>query len=329
VALTHHGTHAHPAATPAPTDQPTNPPTNPPANQPATTVPAPVSRITYVGPVLQAELRTVGSGRFAAVVDDRLYVIDATRPSMTLVPLPEGHVTIDDQNGQSLLVSTFEQTLVSTQPIATRTLPARDFAIKADESARWWLLRDDGTVRAGDGAGLRRVPDGLRPVAAIQDGFVALDTRSAWVVWSQSAIRPIAQVGDQLLATHGHMIAFRSNCGYGGCALHLIDLARGTLTTTGMSQIPAFAAFSPDGTRIALATTTGGVFVVNTTTGEIVTATRALTSSSPTLPFTWTPDSRELLVVQDHAVEFRRASDGLVTKTVSQTDGLQQIVALP
>jgi WD40 repeat protein len=322
VVLTHRGTHARPAATPAPTNEPTT------STATSTTVLPPVNHIIYVAPALQSELRAVGSGRFAAIVDDRLYVIDATTPSMTLVPLPEGHVTIDDQNGSSLLVSTFEQTLVSTQPISTRTLSARDFAIKAKDPAQWWLLRDDGTVRIYDGAG-QPVPDGLRPVAALQDGFVALDTHSAWVVWSRSGIRPIAHVGDQLLATQTHTIAFKSDCGYSGCSLHLLDLADGTLTSTGISQIPEFAAFSPDGTRLAVATTTGGVFVVNTATGEIVTGTRALSSSSPSLPFTWTPDSRELLVVQDHAVEFRRASDGRVTKVVSGTDGLEQLVALP
>jgi len=320
VALTNHGTHAHPTATPASTSQPTS----------ATTVPAPpVDRISNVAPTLQAELRTVGSGRFAAVVDDRLYVIDTTRPSITLVPLPEGHVTIDDQNGPSLLVSTFEQTLVSTEPIATHTLSAHDFAIKADVSAQWWLLRDDGSVRADDGGTGRPVPDGLRPVAAVPDGFVALDPHSSWVVWSPSGIRPVGQLGAQFLATHARTIAFRSDCAYNGCALHLVDLAHGTLTTTGLSQIPEFAAFSPDGTRLALSTTTGGVFVVDTTTGRIVTATRALTSSSPSQPFTWTPDGRELLVVQEHDIEFRRASDGATTRVVRATDGVQQIAALP
>jgi len=323
VASTNHGTHAAPAATPASTEQPT-------ATNPATTtVPAPaVSRIASVAPTLQTALRAVGSGRFAAVVDDRLYVVDATKRETQLVPLPEGHVTIDDQNGPSLLVSTFEQTIVSTQPISTRTLSPRDFAIKGNDPAQWWLLRDDGTMRTFAGAA-RQVPQGLRPAAAVQDGFVALDTGSAWVVWSPAGNLPIAQVGDQLLATHSHTIAFKSNCAYNGCALHLIDLAHGTLTSTGLSRIPQFAAFSPDGTRLAVGSTTGEVFLVDTQNGEIISATRALSSSSPSLPFTWTPDSRELLVVRDHAIEFRRASDGLVTRVVADTAGLEQLAALP
>jgi hypothetical protein len=326
VALTHRGTHARPTAAPAATDQPTTP-----ATRPAPTVPVPaVERITRLAPSLRAALRDVGSGHFAVIVDDRLYVIDHSPSSATRIPLPEGHVTIDDQNGASLLVSTFEQTLVSTQPISTRTLSARDFAIKAYAPDDWWLLRDDGTIRADHGPGSgQRVPEGLRPAAAVQDGFVALDTRSAWVVWSPSGSRPIAQVGDQLLATRGHDIAFKSSCAYSGCALRLLDVAHGTQISIRLSKIPEFAAFSPDGTRVAVATTTGDAFVVDTTTGAIVTGTRALAASSPSVPFTWTPDGRELLVVQDHDIQVVRASDGVTARVVRATDGVEQIAALP
>ena len=75
-----------------------------------------------LAPVLRAKLQAAGVGHFAAVIDDRLYILDENRARETLVRLPEGHVTLDDQNGQLLLASTFQQTLISTEPIATRTM---------------------------------------------------------------------------------------------------------------------------------------------------------------------------------------------------------------
>jgi hypothetical protein len=319
VALTDGGTHARPTTTPAT------------APAPATTAaPAvPVNRITSDAPALRAALHRVGADRFAAVVDDRLFVVDANESRVTLVALPDGHPTIDDQNGRSLLVSTFAQTLVSTRPIGTRTISARDFAIRADDPEQWWLIGNDGTIRGDHSAARRGLPTGLRPVAAVADGFVALDAQSSWVVWSQSAIRPIARTGAQLVASAAHAVVFKSNCAYGGCVLDVFDLARGTVTGTRLSWIPQFAAFSPDGARLALASTTGDVFIVDPKTGFVIAQTRGRIMPSPSSPFSWTPDGGALLVVQPGAVEIRRASDGRVTNRVRGLAGLEQIVALP
>ena len=97
-----------------------------------------------------------------------------------------------------------------------------------------------------------------------------------------------------------------------------------------MSGVPEFATFSPDGTRIALTTTLADVYVFDAGTGEEIARTRSRDAPSPTLPFTWTPDSRALLVVQDHGViEVLQASDGRETRVIAGTDGLQQLAALP
>jgi hypothetical protein len=301
IALTTRGGHARPA--------------------PATPTSAPlVDRLAVLTPRLRTGLQALGSDRFAAVIDDRLYVVDEARPEASLVQLPEGHVTIADQSGPSLLASTFEQTLVSTQPISTRTLSPRDVAIRAVAPGRWWLLHDDGTVRLDHRSEFERVPSGLRVVAAVRDGFVALDTRSAWVLWSHSTVRPIATLGAQLLTTGPRTIAFKNNCGYSGCALEIVDLARGTFTTVQLSRVPEFAAFSPDGTRLALATTLADVYIIDAKTGAEIARTHSRNAPSPSLPFTWTPDGRALLVVQDHDVEIVHASDGLGTSLIAGTD---------
>ncbi len=309
IALTTRGGHAPPAPTT-------------PASEPH------VDRVAVLAPVLRTALQSVGSGRFAAVIDDRLYVFDDTGPE-TLVALPEGHATITDQSGSNLLASTFQQTLVSTQPIGTRTLSSRDVAIRAVTPGRWWLLRDDGTLRLDHRSEFEREPVGLRVVAAVADGFVALDVHSGWVLWSNGTVRPIEPLGAQLLTTGPRTVAFKNRCGYNGCSLEVVDLPRATVTTVQLSRVPEFAAFSPDGTRLALATTLADVYILDPKTGGEVARTHSRNSPSPSLPFTWTPDSRALLVVQDQDIAILRASDGVETRVIAGTDGLQQIATLP
>jgi hypothetical protein len=302
---------------------------------PTSTLPVPSvapqpDRVGVPAPTLRAALQAAGVSRFAAVIDDHLYILDENRARETLVRLPQGRVTIDDQNGQLLLASTFEQTLVSTQPIATRTLSARDFAIPAWAPTRWWILNSDGTIRADGGGPRLHIPDGLRVAAAVAGGFVALDVANAsWVLWAGPTTQKIAPAADQLLVTGPHTVVFKKGCGYNGCSVEILDLAHGTTTTIPLPQVPNFAALSPDGTRLALASTQGGVFVLDTRSGREIVRTVSVVSGIPSLPFTWSPDSHALLIVQDDDIEIRRASDGLATSVIRRTGGLQQLIALP
>ncbi len=143
------------------------------------------------------------------------------------------------------------------------------------------------------------------------------------------ARHPIAPGDRRLLDTGPRTVAFTSDCGYRGCTLEILDLTRKTTVTTVLSRIPDFAAFSPDGTRLALATTLGDVYILDPRTGAVIARTHGRDSPSPSLPFSWTPDSRSLLIVQNDDVEIRRASDGVATSIVAPTPGLEQLVALP
>ena len=272
-----------------------------PSSAPSSTVPTTpgrsftpeVDRVTVVAPLLRAQLQDVGVGRFAAVINDRLYVLDENRATETLVRLPEGHVTIDDQSGELLLATTFQQTLVSTQPISTHTLSARDFAIPAWTPTRWWILNSDGTIRADGGGPRLQIPDGLRIAAAVAGGFVALDdANSRWVLWSGPDRQTIAPAAEQLLVTGPETIVFRRDCGYNGCSVDILDIAHGTTFTTPLSRIPNFAALSPDGTRLALSSTQSDVYIIDTRSGRVIVRTQSVESGTPSPPFTWTPDSR-------------------------------------
>jgi hypothetical protein len=306
--------------------------TTPPTSIPAPASQAPTPAITTLEPRLADGLRGVGSGRFAIVVDDRLYLLNiaGADSQATLVPLPEGHVTIDDQSGTSLLASTFQQTLVSTQPAATHTLAVDEVAIRGGEPNPWVLLRSDGTIRDQRGDILAYAPAGLRVFGAVDGGYVADDPKNQrWVLWSTSGTRTIAPGTFQLLDAGPRALAFKSGCGYSGCDLELVDL-RGRITASNrLATVPQFAALSPDGTRLALASTQGSVSIVDTSTAQILGSMSTTAAQNVSLPFSWTPDGRDLVVVGENDLEILRASDGVMTADIVVTPDLEQLVALP
>jgi hypothetical protein len=318
IALTTRGSHAHSTTTPTSVSAPTSRP--------------PTPAITTIEPRLADGLRDVGSGRFAIVVDDRLYLINVAGADSqaTLVPLPEGHVTIDDQSGTSLLASTFQQTLVSTQPAATHTLAVDEVAIRGTDPNPWVLLRSDGTIRDQRGDILAYEPAGLRVFGTVDGGYVANDPANRrWVLWSPAGTQTIAPGSFQLLDAGPGMLAFKSGCGYSGCGLELVD-PRGRITASNrLATVPQFAAFSPDGTRLALASTQGAVNIVDTSTAQILGSMSITAAQIVSRPFSWTPDGRELIVVGENDLEILRASDGVMTGDIVVTPDLQQLVALP
>lgn len=321
IALTNPGNH-NKAVPPTPT---------PTSAAPPDAFPPAVDRITTLAPHLWEGLRGVGTGRFAMVVDDRLYLLNeaGAEAQTTLVPLPQGHVTIDDQNGSSLLASTFQQTLVSTAPVGTRTLSVRDGAIRAFATAQWWLGRGDGTLRDDRTGAVSHTPSGLRVVAAIQQGFLALDATSRWVVWSKTGTTIVSSSGGQLLATGKHVIAILYSCSDSICPVEVVDTGAGTSGILQMKFVPQFAAFSPDDTRLALTSAAGEVYVLDATTLHRVFQTSSEHAPVTSLPLAWTSDSRTLLVTRANQVDIMRATDGALIGTVSGTSGLEQLLALP
>ena len=297
---------------------------------PTTSAATPVNRLTSLVTELQMGLHGLGSGRYAAVIDGRLYILDGTQPAATLVPLPKGHAVIQDQSGSSLLLSTFEQTLVSTRPVRTRTLSPRETPIRAIAPKTWWLLRNDGTIRSDERGPTRRVPAGLRIVAVVREGFVALDAPDfRWVISSGSTIRKIAPSGYQLLTVGPRTVVFKHSCGYDGCAVEILGLAHGAIATSRLPVVLQFAALSPNGKLLALASTRGDVFILDAKTGGLVVQVQSVHTQNSSLPFTWTADSRALIVVGTHDVQVLRAGDGFATSIIAKTGGLEQLVALP
>jgi hypothetical protein len=286
-----------------------------------------IDRSVTSGAALQDGLTRLGVERFAAVIDDRLYTFDTRPAGPTLVPLPEGHVVISGQNGSSLLASTSQETLVSTQPVSTQTLSVRDTPIAAVRPDEWWRLRSDQTIRLVDNV-VTPVPLGLRVVAEVPGGGFLAQGAQGWVVWSSGHIKPINASGEFLTAGP-HSIAFKDGCGYSGCLLEIYDVAAGTTVAARLSEIPEFASFSPDGSRLAVDSTQGDVSIIDPVDAEPFDVVSGINFPSPSQAFTWTSDSHELLVVQDHRIAVLRAEDGTELDGIGATDGVEQIAALP
>src|SRR5262245_7125463 len=87
----------------------------------------------------------LGRGRFAAVVDNQLYVIERDRPGLhATVPLPAGPITVTGQSGDSLAVQTSNGNAIAfTTPIHSELVPVDRPVIADTVPGRWWTQHKD------------------------------------------------------------------------------------------------------------------------------------------------------------------------------------------
>jgi len=300
------------------------PPAPPATAAPIGTAPDPVGELVQ-------RLAPYWPGGQAIVMYGRLYVARARDAHPALV-VPELRAVIEDQSGPSLLISTFPELLVATEPnIAQRVLSPRAVAIRAAEPDEWWILHDDGSIRDTVTGEVLRPPAGLRITAAVPHGFVALDVpHNRWVVWSgDPSMSTLMPARADLLAAQGSMLIFRSNCTIDQCAVEIVDLAHRTEIDAYVPAVPDFAILSPTGDRVALASTLGDVFLVNTADGGVIARSRSRSLPSLSNPVAWSTDGEHLVIVQQDSVEVRNATDGSVSDVITGTAGLDQVAGLP
>jgi hypothetical protein len=283
---------------------------------------------------LAAGLHGIGTGRFAAVIDDRLYLVDEHADAPGLIALPEGHPTIDDQRAASVLVTTYAaDVVVATRPVQSSALAVGDAALPPTSGTDWWVLRPDGTLHRQHDATIVRPPPGFRAYGTLDDGFVGLQAPDDhWVYWAPRGVSYLARSGYEALAGGLHTVAFKHECGDGGCVLSILHVDTGEANDFRLAQVPEFATFSPDGSRLAFSSTLGRVYVIDVLTGDVLVDTEArgpVNDLPPARTFAWTPDGAFLLIVSDPGVEVRRASDGGLVRQVGIGGGLEQVVALP
>ncbi len=303
-------------ATPAIT--PTTAATAVPPTTPATT--AQKSAVRLILP-----LQFVGGGRFAAVIDNQLFVLDGHGGTARRVNLPAGLIEIQGHSGGSLLVRTNNSyVIVETAADLVEHLPADSTVVPADDGS-WAIVHDD---LLQDGLHAKHIPSGLRILAGVDGGYLADDLHD-YVVWSDAGINPVA--GRQLLlAIAPRMIALRGECPSFRCAVDVLNLEARTTRHTQLSTVPTGAEFSPSDSKLAVVSTLGEVTVIDWLTGREVLQTTSRESPDTALPFSWTPDGDALLVVQDGGIDVYRADTGALTRAIyGGLPGLQQIVALP
>jgi hypothetical protein len=267
----------------------------------------------------------------AMVMFGRLYITRSRDRQPALVG-PAQPAVIEDQSGSSLLLSTFPELLVATEPrIASRVLSPQSVAVRATEPDEWWIVTGDGDLRDSVSGSVLHPPGGLHVVAAVPHGFVALDVRhSQWVVWSgEPSTRPIIDSQAQLVVARGPTIVFRSGCTNNGCSLEIFDLARHSTVRAYVPGVPDFAVFSPTGNRLALASSPGDVFLMDPATGDMIAHTRSRVLPSLSSPVAWSSDGERLIVVQNDSVEVRNATTGRVSDVITGTTGLEQLAGLP
>jgi hypothetical protein len=284
------------------------------------------------GPSLTSRLERYWPDGEAIVMFGRLYVARARDPRPALVVPERKAAVIDDQSGSSLLLSTFPQLLVATEPrIASRLLSRSSVVVPAAEPDEWWILTSDGALRDSVSGNVLHPPSWLSVAAAVPHGFVALDVRhSQWVVWSgEPSPRPIITARAQLVAARGSMLVFRSDCTINGCALEIFDIARHSKVDAYVPGVPDFAVFSPTGSRLALASSLGDVFLMDPATGDMLAHTRSRVLPSLSSPVAWSTDGQRLIIVQDDSVEVRDATSGDVSDVITGTAGLEQLAGLP
>jgi hypothetical protein len=296
---------------------------------PATATP---NRVRISGALdLLAGLQGVGSGHFAVVINDELRLIDPNAGSDQRVDLRPGPLSIESQNGSSLVVRQNNRLLlVGTNPISVEPLPRDDqLPIATLEPDHWWMLspEHDGIVqRDGDGP-VQQVPAGLRLLAAVDGGFLA-STRDSYVLWDGWHVRTLPFHGSFLDAT-SRLVAVAKDCPGPSCLVDIADLPSGA-TVRLPGENAERGTLSPDGSRLAgTSALSFYVTMLDTTTGlPRMTLPRRATAAT-VAPFTWTPSGDALLVLTNTDLAVVRASDGVTERTIDDGGAVQQIVALP
>jgi hypothetical protein len=279
---------------------------------------------------LLVALKGVGSGRFAAVINGGLSILNAntgTRQDVTVAP---GPLSIESQNGNSLVVRNTSTTyVIGTDPISVEFVPSNLPPIATLDRDHWWVVSpSQGGILRRDGDGpIQGVPAGVRLLAALDGGFLAT-SRASFVVWDGWTLRPLSIHGSFFDAT-SRVVALGTNCPGLGCVVDVTDLQRGGSTRLSAANADR-AKLSPDGSRLAVTSERSQyVTMVDVTMGLTRSVLPRRKSPPMVAPLAWTATGDALLVLTDSNISVVRASDGMTERTIDDGGSVQQIVALP
>jgi hypothetical protein len=282
----------------------------------------------------------VANGRFAVVVDGRLWIVDAgSRAVRGVTGL--GRVQILAVSGSSVLVGSEVPEGSGARYIVDGRKGAAVRAVDGTLIPRlgggWWIADSHGLT-----SGTHRVvppPDGI-VLAQVNGGFVvAPASGAAPILWdprsgSTRALGPAPHT--RMLGGDANRIALADPHCAGlarpRCSIAIVDVASGRSRSVPVpfaDQFVRSAVFSADGSRMAI-WGTRGVSLIDTSSGAVektLTAARLATT-----PLTFTADSSALLVLEApqpyRQVVVLRADTGRFERTWVSEQQLEQIVAL-
>jgi hypothetical protein len=281
-----------------------------------------------------------GHGRFAAVVDGRLWLVDARSRDVRGVTGIDG-VQIVAVSGSSLLVRSQDPDDAGSRHLVDgRTgtaVRAADGAWIPRLGGGWWINDATGLRSGSDGVSL---PPGVIALAQVNAGFVIAPTNGDALELfdpGSGSTRGLSRAPyTRYLGGDANRIAVADpGCPATtsrGCSIEIVDVGTGEAVTVSVpfsDQFVREAVFSGDGRRIAI-WGTKGVALVDPASGAVTVALNAAQLASTPLAFT--PDAGRLLVLEDPApnrqVVVLRADNGRFVRSWVSTQQLEQIVAL-
>jgi hypothetical protein len=280
------------------------------------------------------------TGRFAVVVDGRLWIVDAgSRAVRGVTEL--GRVQILAVSGSSLLVGSDVPEGSGARYLVDGRVGAAVRAVDGPLIPRlgggWWIPDSHGLTSGAD-----RVlpPPGVIVLAQVNAGFVVAPTSGgAPILWDSrsGSTRALGRTPyTRMLGGDENRVALADPHCAGlarpRCSIEIVDVGTGrsrSVTVPFPDQFVRSAVFSSDGSRMAIWGTTG-VSLVETTSGTVV---KTLTAARlATTPLTFTSDGSELLVLEAprpyRQVVVLRADTGRLVRTWVSEQQLEQIVAI-
>jgi hypothetical protein len=265
----------------------------------------------------------IGTGRFAAVVNGTLYLLDGNAGWSAAADLgvDAEPVTIEDQSGRELLVKTkHDNFIVDTTGLGTLSIPIDRSAISSHDG-HWWFVGSSRELSQDDAAAGVRISPGIDVLAALGGGFVVA-ANHGFAFWTRGAdsTMPIAPGATTLLTTNESAAVFKAMCAVDWPCDEIVH-ADGSSTHLDAPSFGGPVSLSPDEHRLVT-----GNEVYDTTTGDVVAGFTLPITHAP-LPYAWTNDGT-LLISLDGAVGVLHPGDRDVHRIIG-LNGVTQIAALP
>jgi hypothetical protein len=279
-------------------------------------------------------------GRFAAVVDGRLWLVDAATHEVRAVR-DIGRAEIVAVSGWTLLVRSADP----RHPGRRYLVDGRTGASVRAADGTWfprigggWWIASHGEVTSG--ATRVVIPVDGWPLAQVNGGFVVAPTGGgALLLWDRRSASTRVLAGlpyTRLLGGDANRIALAAprcpTTTSPRCAIELVDIGTRRVRVLPVpfpDQFVRSAVFSTDGRRMAIWGTKGVSLLDSADGSELVTLTAARLA---TLPLTFTSDAGALLVLEDpepyRQVVVLRAADGRFVRTWVSQQQLEQLVAI-